>query len=86
MSVEDFTARVPWWGGDLQTLRNSLLRVDPKLHLWTEQRLELPLGDGDRLLASLHAHERLGYKPLAVLIHGLTGCEDSIYILSLIHI
>ena len=80
MSVEDFTARVPWWGGDLQTLRNSLLRVDPKLHLWTEQRLELPLGDGDRPLASLHAHERFGYKPLAVLIHGLTGCEDSIYI------
>lgn len=80
MSGEDFTARAPWWGGDLQTLRNFLLRVDPKLHLWTEQRLELPLENGDRLLASVHAHERLGYKPLAVLIHGLTGCEDSIYI------
>lgn len=80
MTESDFKERAPWWGGDLQTLRNFLLRVHPKLHLWTEKTLELPLAGGDRLLASLHAHERLGYKPLAVLIHGLTGCADSTYI------
>lgn len=80
MSGEDFKVRAPWWGGDLQTLRNFLLRVEPKLHLWTERELELPLPGGDRLLASLHAWERIGHKPLAVLIHGLTGCADSIYI------
>ena len=80
MSGEDFKARPPWWGGDLQTLRNFLLRVEPKLHLWTERELEIPLANGDRLLASLHAWERLGYKPLSILIHGLTGCSDSTYI------
>ncbi|MEX0921163.1 MAG: alpha/beta fold hydrolase [Rhodovibrionaceae bacterium] len=80
MNETAFTARPPWWGGDLQTLRNFLLRVAPKLHLWTERELELPLRGDDRLLASLHAHERLGYKPLAILIHGLTGCADSSYI------
>lgn len=80
MTGEDFEARAPWWGGDLQTLRNFLLRVDPKLHLWTERQLKIPLTGGDCLLGSLHAWERLGYTPLAVLIHGLTGCSDSIYI------
>ncbi len=80
MDDTDFTARPPWWGGDLQTLRNFLLRIEPKLHLWTERALELPMANGDRLCASLHAHERLGYKPLAILIHGLTGSADSTYI------
>ena len=36
-------------------------------------------GSGDRLAASLHAEERAGTAPLVVLIHGLTGCEDSHY-------
>jgi hypothetical protein len=44
------------------------------------ERVEFPMTDGDRLLASLHRPaEDLG-RPLVVLIHGLTGSEDSAYI------
>lgn len=74
-----FSARPPWLGPDLQTVRN-LLRP-PRLALAGE-RLLLPLADGsgDRLAAMLHqpAERRA---PLAVLIHGLSGGEDSPYML-----
>jgi predicted alpha/beta-fold hydrolase len=74
-----FSARLPWLGPDLQTLRNMLR--PPRLALAGE-RLELPLADGsgDRLAAMLHQPaERTA--PLAVLIHGLSGGEDSPYML-----
>lgn len=74
-----FSARPPWIGPDLQTLRNVLR--PPRIALASE-RLELPLADGsgDRLAAMLHrpAERRA---PLAVLIHGLSGGEDSAYML-----
>lgn len=70
-----FRPRFPWIGGDLQTLRNFLLRPRHDLTPWPAQRLELAMrdGSGDRLVASLH---RVGEAaaPLVVLIHGLTGC------------
>lgn len=77
-----FVARAPWWGGDLQTLRNFLLRESADLSAWPAERLDLPIADGsgDRLLASLHRVEGAQSAPLAVLIHGLTGCEDSSYV------
>jgi len=37
-------------------------------------------GSGDRLVASLHRRAGAEKKPLAILIHGLTGCEDSSYV------
>lgn len=77
-----FRQRWPWIGGDLQTLRNFLLRSTADLSRWPSQRLHLPLGDGsgDQLAAMLHRPESDGAKPLALLIHGLTGCEDSRHI------
>ena len=36
---------------------------------------------GDRLAGSLQGEERLAETPLVVLVHGLTGCEDSSYML-----
>lgn len=85
LRLPSFWARPPWYGGDLQTLRNYLRRIDPDLGPWPGRRIEFPMGDGsgDVLLASLH---RPGCdadplrRPLVVLIHGLAGCEDSIYI------
>ena len=75
--------RPPWWGGDLQTLRNSLRWRPPDLSPWPAERLALPMGDdsGDRLAASLHRPDggAVG-APLVLLIHGLTGCEDSAYV------
>ena len=75
-----FRPRPPWLTGDLQTLRNFLLRPRIDLAPWPGERLWLPVSGGDALAASLHARERLGERPLVVLIHGLSGCEDSIYL------
>lgn len=79
--------RWPWLGGDLQTLRNFLrgpVAVPPgngRLLL-----LDLADGTGDRLAARLDLPgpavgpgERTVARPLAILIHGLTGCEGSAY-------
>ncbi|MDJ0946328.1 MAG: alpha/beta fold hydrolase [Kiloniellales bacterium] len=78
----DFVARFPWLGGDLQTLRNFIVRPRPDLSPWPARRVELALddGSGDRLLAVLQENAD-GAKPLVVLVHGLTGCQDSFYVL-----
>lgn len=76
-----FSARAPWFGGDLQTLRNFIVRPAIDLGGWPSRRIELPMqdGSGDRLVAQLHdPGEQSG--GLVVLVHGLTGCEDSFYI------
>src|SRR5262249_33525430 len=77
-----FVARPPWWGGDLQTVRNYLRKPAIPLEPYPAERLEFPLddGSGDVLVATLNpprtAH---GARPLVVLVHGLTGCETSTY-------
>ena len=78
-----FRERFPWIGGDLQTLRNYILRRSADLSPWPSRRLEVEMGDGsgDRLIAELHENgEAARQRPLALLIHGLTGCADSAYI------
>jgi len=78
-----FAPRFPWATGDLQTVRNSAMRfAAPSLRRWPGERLRLPMADGsgDRLAAMLHRPEHDRGRPLAILIHGLTGCEDSIYV------
>ena len=79
-----FAPRAPWWGGDLQTLRNFLLRRAADLSEHASERLALETtdGSGDLLLARLDRPKREAAGPLIVLIHGLTGCEDSAYILA----
>src|SRR5229473_211414 len=49
-----FLVRAPWWGGDLQTLRNYLVRWS--VPLLSAERIYLPMrdGSGDRLVGSLH--------------------------------
>ncbi len=74
--IEPFRPRPPWFGGDLQTLRSQIAR--PRYALPAGERLWLDLGDGDALAASLHRVE--SERPLAVLIHGLAGTEESFYI------
>jgi predicted alpha/beta-fold hydrolase len=77
-----FVPRAPWWGGDLQTLRNYVRRQPDLLVGFPGERLELPLGDGsgDRLVATLHRPAGASERPLMILIHGLTGTEASSYI------
>lgn len=74
--IEPFRPRPPWIGGDLQTIRNQVLR--PRHALPAGERLWLDLGDGDALAARLHRGEPK--RPLAILIHGLAGTEDSLYV------
>jgi predicted alpha/beta-fold hydrolase len=80
-AAESFRARGPWIGGDLQTLRNYLVGRPADLSAWPERALILEMADGsgDRLLAKLQC-EPSAKTPLAVLLHGLTGCEDSLYL------
>ena len=77
-----FRPRPPWFGGDLQTIRNTLLAgLGRGTALPTGERISLPMrdGSGDRLIATLNRPPDPAVKPLAILIHGLTGCEDSAY-------
>ena len=75
-----FRPRFPWIGGDLQTLRNYLSPGGWDLSRWPSERLyfETEDGSGDRLQGVLH---RTAGGPLVVLLHGLTGCEESFYVL-----
>lgn len=76
-----FRERAPWWGADLQTLRNFLLRADADLERWPVQRRLFAVSGGDRLAGALHRNAREAENcPLVILIHGLTGCEDSPHI------
>jgi len=77
-----FRPRAPWWGGDLQTLRNTLARgLGLDDFAMPGAALELPAGDGsgDRLIALLNKGRGSERRPLAVLVHGLTGCHESGY-------
>src|SRR5579862_3978353 len=78
-----FVARWPWIGADLQTLRNALAPPRHDLSVYRSERLMLPLADdtGDTL-SGLLQHPVSPPGPLVVLIHGLSGTEDSAYMLA----
>ncbi|MEM9354810.1 MAG: alpha/beta fold hydrolase [Pseudomonadota bacterium] len=81
LHIPMFKPRAPWWGGDLQTMRNQFAAryqpLDSK-----SKRLEFPLphGAGDRMLGMLETPLKFEGGPLVFMVHGLTGCEDSAYI------
>lgn len=79
-ATDDFRPRPPWWGGDLQTLRNFVLRVSVDLAAWPEETLLFPMADGsgDRLLGVAHRLARPS-RPTALLVHGLAGSAESSY-------
>lgn len=83
LDLPSFRPRFPWWGGDLQTLANRFY-PPTRLPPHTSERLSFEFSDGDTLLALLDrpATPRAG-RPLAIVIHGLTGAEDSAYMLSM---
>ncbi len=85
LDLPPFRPRFPWWGGDLQTLANRLHppRIDLAPHRTERLSFALRDGTGDVLQACLDrsAHPRPD-RPLVILIHGLTGAEDSVYVRS----
>jgi predicted alpha/beta-fold hydrolase len=78
-----FRSRAPWWGRDLQTLRSAILSAARK-PISQGERIAFPVADGsgDVLLGTLHRPLTGGERPLVMLIHGLTGSEDSSYVLA----
>jgi predicted alpha/beta-fold hydrolase len=77
-----FRPRAPWWGPDLQTVRNYLRNDYPDLSAWPADELIFPMANGDRLSGSLHQRANAAKRPTVVLIHGFTGCADSAYMLA----
>ncbi len=79
----NFTPRFPWLGGDLQTLRYYFFPVSEDLSAWSGERIRIPFPDaaGDSLLAMLHRPHEATHRPLVILVHGLTGCEGSSYMI-----
>lgn len=79
--VPTFIPRIPWWGAHLQTLRNSLVGRAPRLLNWPAQRINLRVQDGsnDVLVGYLHRPHLATTYPLILLLHGLAGSAESIY-------
>lgn len=78
----EFKPRLPWLGADLQTLRDVLI-ADRDPHApasATTLDFLMPDGTGDRLSGVLERPRTPAGRPLAVLVHGLTGCADSRYV------
>jgi uncharacterized protein len=74
-TVPPFRERAPWFGGDLQTLRNVVCGTPPELP--GGERLLLPMPDGERLAARLDRQAGAISGPLILLVHGLAGSEAS---------
>lgn len=78
-----FRERAPWWGTDLQTLRNTWVGVDSARPGSGLRQVGLPMSDasGDVLVGHLETPPAAGpQRETIVLVHGLGGSADSQYI------
>lgn len=78
----EFKSAIPWLGADLQTFRNFLVPKPTALHLNNSQRIFFQMNDGsgDKLNGIICQPDLPNSKfPLLILIHGLTGSEQSSY-------
>ncbi|WP_119303398.1 YheT family hydrolase [Dongia deserti] len=82
IKVPRFVPLPPWFGGDLQTVRNYLRPPGDILAPWPGEILRFAVkdGTGDELVGTLHRPVEEQQKPLVLLLHGLTGCEESSYV------
>lgn len=86
LNLPPFRPRFPWWGPDLQTLANFLRPPSKELAPHTSERLTVELrdGTGDRLACMLDRPSvPAPNKPLTILVHGLTGSQESSYAISM---
>jgi predicted alpha/beta-fold hydrolase len=77
-----FRARLPWLGGDLQTVRNFLVKPKPPIEKWPAQPISFDMADGtgDRMNGLLHRPKEERRRPLVLLVHGIGGSTESSYI------
>jgi predicted alpha/beta-fold hydrolase len=76
LGLSPFRARFPWWGADLQTLRDTL-RAEP-LPPDRGRPLPIDLGAGDRLLTFFDPPFTAHPRGLVVLLHGLGGSSAGV--------
>ena len=71
-----FRQRLPWWGPDLQTMRDTLRDTmrSQRLPEDLSSALTIDLGVADALLGRLSLPQTEAPRALVVLIHGLGGC------------
>lgn len=77
-----FSPRWPWLGGDLQTLRNAVMRPFVALPSARSETVRVDLADGtsDQLLMLVdHPRAPVADAAWVLLVHGLTGCCESTY-------
>lgn len=81
LTLPEFAPRWPWIGGDLQTIRNWLVKPRPPLDAWPVEPLDFDMADGtgDVLHGLLQRPAEDHRRPLVVLVHGLTGSSESSY-------
>jgi len=84
LDLSPFRPRFPWLTGDLQTLANKLWPRAAQAGAASSEHLRFPMNDGsgDTLLAMLDRPPEDNGGPVLILIHGLTGCESSAYMLN----
>ena len=85
LDLPPFRPRFPWWGPDLQTIAILLQPAMASMAPHISERVLFPMADrsGDILLGMLdRPAQSVEGRPLVILVHGLTGCEDSVYLLS----
>ena len=82
IKVPWFVPLPPWIGGDLQTLRNYMRPPGDILAAWPGEvmRFAMKDGTGDELVGTLHRPAEEQGRPLVLLLHGLTGSEESSYL------
>lgn len=71
---------LPWIGGDLQTMRHSLIGTDPLCENGEHVLIDLP--DGDQLLGAYHEADTDSFanpKGLIIIIHGLAGDYNGVH-------
>jgi hypothetical protein len=82
LDLPPFRPRWPWIGGDLQTVRNVLVRPRPPIGRWPVRQIDFDMADGtgDKLVGFLQRPDNASGRPLVVLVHGLTGSSESSYV------
>lgn len=78
--VPAFRSRPPWFGGDLQTLRNSF--TGAPLPFSAEERLAAPIDVGAISVAINFPDKVNKLDRLLLLVHGLGGSEESSYMIN----